>query len=56
MIGAILVGAMAGGTALARGGGTLVLHPVADFNQPMYVAFAPGDPKHMWVLERPSAS
>jgi glucose/arabinose dehydrogenase len=50
---AILVGAVAGGSALARGGGTLVLRPVADFNNPMYVAFAPGDSQHMWVLERP---
>ncbi len=53
MVGAILVGAIAGGSALARGGGSLVLRPVADFNQPMYVAFALGDSKHMWVLERP---
>ncbi len=53
VIAAILVGAMAGGTALARGGGSLPLRPVADFNQPMYVAFAPGDTQHMWVLERP---
>jgi len=44
---------MAGGSALARGGGTLALQPVANFDLPMYAAFAPGDPNHIWVLERP---
>ena len=52
VIAAILVGAMAGGSALARSGGSLPPRPVAGFNQPMYVAFAPGDTQHMWVLER----
>ncbi len=51
VIGVVAIGAVTGQGALAHGGG-LVLRPVANFNQPMYAAFAPGDPKHMWVLER----
>lgn len=52
VIATIVFGAVAGQGALARGGGSFVLRPVADFNLPMYVAFAPGDAQHMWVLER----
>jgi len=53
VIATVVLGAMAGQGALARGSGSLVLRPVANFNNPMYVAFAPGDSQHMWVLERP---
>jgi glucose/arabinose dehydrogenase len=49
----IVLGVLAGGSALARGGGTPVLRGVANFNLPMYAAFAPGDPSHIWILERP---
>jgi glucose/arabinose dehydrogenase len=53
VIAVIVMGAMAGQGALARGGGSFALHPIANFNLPMYVAFAPGDRNHMFVIERP---
>lgn len=49
---AIALGAVGGQGAQARGAG-LQLRPVAHFDQPMSAAFAPGDTKHMFVLERP---
>jgi glucose/arabinose dehydrogenase len=47
---ALVAGLVAGGAAVARP--VFSLRTVANFDNPMYVAFAPGDPKHMWVLER----
>lgn len=32
--------------------GAMTLQPVAHFQRPMFAAFAPGDPNHIWVLER----
>src|SRR3954467_14096833 len=49
----IVMGAMAGQGALARGGGSFALHPIPNFNLPMYVAFPPGHRNHMFVIERP---
>jgi glucose/arabinose dehydrogenase len=48
--GAAWAGLAGAGSALA--GGTLELDPVGDFDQPMYVATAPGDTQHLYVVER----
>jgi glucose/arabinose dehydrogenase len=48
---AVAFGLVAGGAALARGV-TFKLHTVARFDQPMQVVTAPGDPSHLFVVER----
>ena len=48
---AITLGAVGGGTALARGA-VLNLSTVGRFNQPMQVVSAPGDRRHLFVVKR----